>query len=258
MSETEVRGRFLWQELMTQEPKGAQEFYGSVIGWKPETMQVPGTDQPYTMMSTGKAPIAGMMQLPDDVKAPSHWIAYIGTPNVDDTLQQAKKLGARVYVEPMDIPTVGRMAVLADPQGAIFAIYTPTDALGAEQDPQPLEFSWYELATTDYSAAMDFYSTLFGWKKTDEMDMGPAGTYAMYGRGERTYGGMYDKPADMPAPPHWLLYVKVKDLDAAVKRVAEQGGTVLNGPMEVPGGDRIAQCMDPQGAAFALHASKAG
>jgi predicted enzyme related to lactoylglutathione lyase len=114
------------------------------------------------------------------------------------------------------------------------------------------------LITTDHEAAYDFYADLFGWEKTDAMDMGEMGTYQMYGQGEETYGGMFNKPEDMPAPPHWLLYVKVPDVEAAAAKVTELGGQVLNGPMDVPGGDQIVQCMDPQGGVFALHSAGAG
>jgi predicted enzyme related to lactoylglutathione lyase len=120
------------------------------------------------------------------------------------------------------------------------------------------EVSWHELATTNHEEAFEFYTTLFGWQKTDAMDMGEMGTYQMYGPESDeavTYGGIFNKPPDMPAPPHWLYYIRVDDIHAAVDRVKENGGQVLNGPMEVPGGDQIAQCLDPQGAAFALHAS---
>ncbi len=119
------------------------------------------------------------------------------------------------------------------------------------------EFSWHELAASNYETAFDFYSDLFGWTKTDSFDMGEMGMYQMYGRNGMSLGGMYNKPADMPAPPHWLLYVRVDDIDKAVEAIKEAGGQILNGPMDVPDGDRIAQCMDPEGAAFAIHAVKA-
>ena len=120
-------------------------------------------------------------------------------------------------------------------------------------------FSWHELVTTDHEAAFAFYSEVFGWEKTEAMDMGEMGIYQMYGppTGDAfSYGGMYNKPAEMPAPPHWLYYIMVPDIHAATAKVAELGGQILNGPMEVPDGDMIAQCLDPQGAVFALHAKK--
>ena len=108
-------------------------------------------------------------------------------------------------------------------------------------------FSWHELATSDYEGAFDFYSDLFGWHKNDAMDMGEHGIYQLYGRDEFEYGGMFNKTDEMPGPPAWLYYISVEDVNAAVERVKELGGQVLVGPMEVPDGDLIAQCLEPQG-----------
>ncbi len=177
-----------------------------------------------------------------------------GTPDTDATAKQARALGGQVLSPPMDIPTVGRWAVLSDPQGAMFAAFTSVgDAPGHDGAPGPGEFSWHELATTDADAAFDFYQQLFGWEKTDAMDMGPDGMYQMYGRNGLTVGGMFRKPAQMPGPPSWLHYALVDDVHARVETVKQLNGQVLNGPMEVPGGDWIAQLMDPQGAMFAIH-----
>ncbi len=123
--------------------------------------------------------------------------------------------------------------------------------------PRPAEtpsghFSWNELIAGDREGAFRFYSELFGWQKTGSVEA-PSGTYQMYGKGDRMFGGMMTRPEGHPAPPHWLYYAKVDDLDAAVARVGKRGGQVLYGPMEVPGGSRVSQCVDPQGAAFALH-----
>ncbi len=174
---------------------------------------------------------------------------------MDATVAQAAESSGRVLVEPTDIPEVGRFAVLADPQGAVFAAFRSADETSPEWPPRPGGFSWHELATTDHEAAFDFYSRLFGWKRTEAMEMGEAGTYQMYGLADTTLGGMYNKPPEMPGPPHWLCYVMVDDVHAAVERVKEHGGQVLNGPLQVPGGDWIAQCMDPQGGAFAIHST---
>jgi hypothetical protein len=159
----------------------------------------------------------------------------------------------------MDIPSVGRTAVLQDPQQAMFAIYTPADDPGPEQPWVNGDVSWHELATSDLAAAWDFYSSLFGWKKADAIDMGPAGTYQLYGRqGGPNLGGIYRKPDEMPFPPHWQLYVRVSDVNEGAERAKAGGGQVLNGPMEVPGGDWIVNAMDPLGAAFSLHHVKKG
>jgi predicted enzyme related to lactoylglutathione lyase len=163
-----------------------------------------------------------------------------------------------VLVPGTDIPNAGKFAVLMDPQGAAFAVYS-SDQESPESawPPNVGEFSWHELATTDREAAFDFYAALFGWEKTEAMDMGEAGIYQMYGGGGTTLGGMFNKPAEMPGPPFWLFYIRVPDVEIAVEKVMVLGGQVVNGPMEVPGGDKVAQCLDPQGAAFALHSKPA-
>lgn len=259
MSESDIRGRFVWYELLTSDPKQAIPFYTEVIGWGRQDWE---GGQNYTMWTVNDAPIGGLMQMPEEAKAagaPPHWLPYIGTPDTDATVKRAQKLGARVLKPADDIPTVGRFAVLADPQGAIFAVFTPeSDMGGGEAGPSEGQFSWHELATTDFEAAFDFYRDLFGWEKTEAMDMGEAGIYQMYGRGGPPLGGIFNKTSDMPGPPAWLCYVMVADAAEGVERVKNNGGQVLVGPMEVPGGDQIAQCLDPQGAAFALHSRSAG
>jgi predicted enzyme related to lactoylglutathione lyase len=254
---TTTKGRFVWHELMTSDPDAAQPFYKNVVGWSTQPMEGgPEGMPPYTFWMAGEAMSGGLMQLPEEAKqmgAPPHWMTYIGTDDVDATAKQAGELGGRVLVEPQDIPNIGRFAILQDPQGATFAIYSSANETPEEQDPKRLEFSWHELATTDMKGAWDFYSKLFDWKETSTMDMGPAGQYQMFGRDRFTYGGVYNKPADMPAPPHWLPYAMVDSADAAAERAKKVGGTVVLEPMEVPGGDRIAVIRDPQGAHFAVH-----
>jgi uncharacterized protein len=258
MQENDIRGRFLWYDLMTTDPTGAHEFYGKVAGWGREPFPVAGS--PYTMFTRGGVPIGGSMQLPDEAAkmgAPSHWLAHIGTGDVDQTLAQALAMGARTYVAPKDIPQVGRFSVLADAQGATIAFFTPSSEQPPSHRPEIGDVSWHELVTTDPGAAFGFYNALTGWEKTGEQDMGPMGLYTMFGRMGVTLGGMFKRPPEMPAPPHWLLYIRVADIRAAAASVTANGGRVLHGPVEVPGGDWIVQCMDPQGAGFAFHQRKA-
>jgi uncharacterized protein len=259
---TATRGRFVWHELLTSDVAGAQRFYENVVGWKGQKMEGGPPDMPpYHFWMAGEAMSGGFMQLPDEAKnmgAPPNWMTYIGTDDVDGTAQKAEQLGGRVIRQPEDIPGIGRFAILQDPQGAVFAIYSSANDTPEEQDPKQLEFSWHELATTDPKGAWDFYSNLFDWKETSTMDMGPdAGPYQMFGRDRFTYGGIYKKPADMPAPSNWLPYAMVDSADAAAERATKAGGTVIVGPMEVPGGDRIAVIRDPQGAHFAVHSKAA-
>lgn len=259
MAEAFPRGRFVWHELMTTDLNLAARFYLKVTGWK---AQASPEDPTYHLWRVGKTPAGGLMALPEEAKrmgAPPQWMPYVGVPDVSDTVRQAQSLGAKVYVPATDIPP-GRFATLADPQGASFSLFQPKDAGDWGSDaPKRGEFSWHELATTDWRAAWGFYQRLFGWEEAESMDMGAAGTYYMFRRAgaKAPTGGMYTKPAEMPGPPHWLCYVSVADADVAARTVKAGGGTVVNGPMDIPGGGRIAMCMDPQGAAFAVHAAEA-
>jgi uncharacterized protein len=263
-----MQGRFSWYELMTPDPAAAQRFYTTLIGWGLQNFEAPGGAQPtmggepYVMWTRGGQPIGGVMRLPEEAKqmgAPPHWLGYVGVENVDASVAKATGLGARVYVPPTDIPGGGRFAVLADPQGAVFGVVgsqAPSEGRDT-REPGVGDFSWHELATTDLDAATTFYARMFGWQKREAHDMGPLGIYQEYGTADRALGGMYKKPADMPAPPHWMLYVSVPDVDRAAGQVKAMGGQILHGPADVPGGDRILMCLDPQGAAFALHQKKA-
>lgn len=254
-------GRFCWYELMTTDPAAAESFYGKVVGWG--TRPFPGAGAPYTMWTKGEQAVGGLMELPAEARAggaPPNWMPYVAVEDAEATAKQAVALGGKAEFGPNEIPGVGRFAVLSDPAGAHFAILQPADpsaGSGPETAPAPLEVSWRELATTDREGAMAFYQALFGWERQNANDMGePLGVYQEFGRPGLALGGIYRKPADMPLPPFWLMYVLVPDIEASLAAVRTAGGTVLMGPTEIPGGDRIAQCLDPQGAAFALHQPK--
>ncbi|MGH9479384.1 MAG: VOC family protein, partial [Terriglobales bacterium] len=175
---------------------------------------------------------------------------YVSTADVDGTATAAERLGGKVLKPPADIPNVGRFAVLADPQGAAFAIFKPGPT--PEGGAPSTDFSWHELATSDQQGALAFYSELFGWTRGPAHDMGPAGTYQLIEHGGAQVGGVY-KVMDASKPPHWLTYIEVKSVDRAAAAAKAAGGRVTQGPMEVPGGSRIAQILDPQGGAFAVH-----
>ena len=249
---SESQGNFVWCELDTDDVKNAITFYKDVVGWKTQAF-----DENYAIWTAGDTGVGGVGRLPDAHKKHGlgpHWLGYVYADDVDALTKKAESLGAKTFVAPSDIPTIGRFSVIADPQGAVIALFKP---LPRESAPPPAEppnghFSWYELMAGEQESALRFYSQLFGWEKKDAVQS-PNGIYQMYGKGGRTFGGMMTRPEGYPLPPHWLYYVKVADLDAALGRVRQGGGKVWHGPMEVPGGDRVAQCVDPQGAPFALH-----
>jgi predicted enzyme related to lactoylglutathione lyase len=253
-------GRFVWHDLMTLDPEASAKFYAELIGWG--TREWEGGDQPYTMWTNGDTTLGGLMILPEQARqagAPPHWMAYLFTPDIEATLARAEELGSRILVPATAITAKDRFGILTDPQGAPFAVYSSkTDPPAEVPSPVPGEFSWHELITTDYEAAFGFYRELFGWEKGEWVDMGEMGIYQMFNVGGVMTGGMFNKTADMPMPPAWLHYIMVPSADAAAEKVKELGGQVVAGPMEVPGGDRIAQCIDPQGAAFAVHSKAEG
>lgn len=257
---TVPRGRFVWYELLANDQAVATAFYTKVLGWSTEAWKTPPGAPPYTMWTNAGKSFGGLMALPEEARkagAPSHWLGYISVPDTDGSLAQAKKYGAKALMGPMDLPEVGRIAVIADPQGAVLALFTPSMA-GSEPPAAPPvgNISWHELATDDWKKAWDFYQSMFGWQKGDAMDMGAMGTYQIFTLGGPPVGAMFNRPPQIPVS-NWLYYFRVANLDEAIEKTKVGGGKILNGPMDVPGG-RIAQCMDPQGAAFALHWVKEG
>ena len=253
----DVRGRFVWHQLMTRDVPGAKKFYSKLAGWK--TMPWP-LDPAYTVCHSDAGPVAGIMEIPPEAPAdfPSHWVNYIGTRDVDGTADAAVRAGGSVIKAPADMQGAGRYAVLKDPLGAPFAIIDPENARPETQGPPPLgTFSWHELATTDNEAAFAFYSNLFGWDAMQRMDMGPVGVYLIFGQNGVQRGGIYNKPADAPGPPFWLPYACVPSADKGFAFATSAGGKELIKPMDVPGGGRIANVLDPSGAAFAMHSMPA-
>ncbi len=248
MSNAEVLGRFVWHELLTNDTAGAAAFYPKVLPWRTAPSSMSG----YTIWMAGQTQIGGLMALPAEAgSTPPHWLIYVGTPNVDSTCSQAQGLGARIVKPPGDIPNVGRFAVLSDPQGATFAVFTPGGGAPPGAPPAQGGFSWHELATTDVTAALRFYGQLFGWSKGPAHDMGAMGVYQIFAHAGAQAGGICNVQGPSTAPS-WLSYVHVADSSRAVAAAKSSGGRLLHGPMEVPGGSWIAMMMDPQGGTFAV------
>jgi hypothetical protein len=248
-------GRFIWHELLSTNPDAAIPFYRKVVGWD---VTLWDQDPGYRMFTSSGVPVAGLMLLPEQAKAggaPPHWISYVSVRDCDQTVAQAVRMGAMTYLEPMDVPTVGRVAVLADPQGATIGVYQPATSGHPSEEAALGDFSWHELVADDWKTAWEFYHALFSWEPDHQFDMGPMGTYWIFrrGPGSRMMGGMFTRPPEIPHA-HWLPYVHVASAHRAAELGGKHGGRVINGPMEVPGGDYITQLLDPQGATFAVHA----
>ena len=242
---------------MTPDAKAAESFYSSAVGWKATDSGVPGMS--YTLLLAGGTPRAGLMALPKeacDAGAKPGWVGYIGVDDVDSCVARVAKAGGATHVPPTDIPQVGRFAMLADPQGAVFCLFKPnTDMTPAADEMQPGSIGWHELMAADGEKAFAFYSGLFGWSRAEAIDLGPMGRYQLFTAGGDPIGGMMTKPPEIPEP-FWSYYFRVDSIGAALERLKAAGARVINGPMEVPGGSWIVQAVDPQGAAFSLVGAK--
>ncbi len=247
---------FIWYELMTTDQTAAEAFYRAVVGWEMQDAGQSGIR--YTILSTAKRGVGGVTALSTeacDAGAKPGWTGYIGVADTDATAKRIVASGGSILRGPDDIPNVGRFAVVADPGGAVFMLLTP---LPQAEEPPPIESTspgyvgWHELyAGNGQEAAFAFYSSHFGWTTIEQMDMGAMGKYRIFGADGVRFGGMMDKPANVPASG-WGFYVNVDAIDAAVERIKANGGQVLMGPSEVPGGQWIVQAHDPQGVSFAL------
>lgn len=258
---TDLTGKFFWYELMTSDPAAALAFYGDVVGWTSQPFGGERTDNPYHVVSGAAGPMGGVMAIPAEAKdcgMTPWWGGYIGSADVDADAARLAGAGGSVKRLPEDIPGVGRFAVMSDPGGAIFMLLKGCSPEGMEAPPPMAtgHVGWHELYSGNFDADMAFYTGQFSWSKGDAMDMGEMGSYQLVSQDggaafDQMTGGVMPVPPMMPMPV-WLFYFVVEDIDAAAGRVSAGGGTVLQGPMEVPGGAWIIQASDPQGAMFAL------
>jgi predicted enzyme related to lactoylglutathione lyase len=234
-------GTFVWHENVTTDPAKAQEFYGQLFGWGIEVYKT--DDSEYPMIAVDGQTHGGFPPVQEGT--PPHWVGNVAVESVEDAVAKAEGAGGRLIHGPQGIPDVGRFAVLADPQGAVFVAFQP-----ANEPPQSAGvFVWDELGTQDVESAEKFYNAVFGWT-TD--DMGEEyGGYKIFKAGETRVGGLMKMP-DPSIPSMWSPYVAVEGADATVAKAGELGGSTLMGPMDVPNVGRIAVLKDPLGAVFGI------
>src|SRR4051812_26404647 len=238
-----------WVDLGTPDIDGAAAFYSSLFGWDCVS---PGPDEEtggYRMFMYKDRPVAGLG--PQQNPGPPYWTTYVSVTSADETTAKAKAAGAMVFLEPMDVLDVGRMAVFADPTGAVISIWQPKAHIGAGIVNEPNSLCWNELSTRDEATATKFYDAVFGWKAN--VQGGDGMTYTEWQLGGKAVGGMMAMPPGVPdgVPNHWLAYFAVEDCDAAVAKVEALGGNVNMPAMDIEPG-RFAVASDPQGAVFAL------
>ena len=240
-------GAFSWVDLGTADADGAKAFYGSLLGWQFEDMPIPDAP-PYSMATIGGRTVAALYGKRDESQ-PSAWLSYVTVDDADAIAARAAELGATVIAEPFDVLEAGRMAVLQDPTGGVFAIWQPRQSIGAQLVNDPGSLTMNQLNTNDPQAAQTFYGALFGW--TFAQVASGEQTFWSIHNGDRLNGGMMPTPQGWEIPSHWLAYFTVADIDASVAQIRELGGGVTIGPVPIPAG-RFAVATDPQGAVFAI------
>lgn len=258
-------GAFIWYELMTTDPDAARDFYGKVVGWKivGEAPPEGGFDYRHIIRDDGGSN-GGVLALDEAMcqgGARPCWVGYLYVADVDAATSAIEADGGKVLM-PKTTIDVGSFALVTDPQGVPFYVMTPippADQPDATSDVYARHgvqhVSWNELYTPDIDAARAFYAKHFHFEFNDKMPMGPMGDYWFIDHGGETIGAMMQQPPHIPVPG-WNYYIRVADIDVATETVKASGGQVLNGPMEVPGGEWIINGMDPQGAAFSLVGTK--
>jgi predicted enzyme related to lactoylglutathione lyase len=248
-------GTFCWADLSTTDEAGAKAFYGALLGWEADDMPA-GNGAVYSMQRVGDrfvAAISGQPQQQREAGVPPMWNNYVAVESADDAAARAAELGANVHAPPFDVLEAGRMAVIADPQGAFFMVWQPQRNIGAALVNEPGALSWNELASPDPEASGAFYRDLFGWEVA--AIEAPTGPYWMIKNGDANNGGI--RKLEPPGtPPHWLVYFAAADVDATLAEIEKLGGTKMAGPFEI-GMGTIAIVQDPQGAMFALVGQKA-
>jgi predicted enzyme related to lactoylglutathione lyase len=247
-------GTFCWTDLTTTDQEAAKAFYGGLFGWEAEDMPV-GEGVFYSMQRLRGKDVAAISPQPQqqrDAGAPPVWNSYVSVESADAALERAKELGGTVHAPAFDVMEAGRMGVIQDPQGAFLLAWQPRQHFGAQIVNEPGALVWNELNTTDPEGALAFYSGLFGWEITAVE--GTEEPYWSIKNGDANNGGI--RALGQPGvPPHWLVYFAVEEIEEAIAKVEQLGGSKMVGPIDIQIA-KIAVVADPQGAFFALYAGQ--
>jgi len=236
-----------WVDLGTPDIPGAAAFYGGLFGWDtPEGSPETGG---YVNCTYKGRSVAGLG--PQTGPGLPYWTTYVSVASADEAAAKVAGAGGTTVVEPMDVMTLGRMAMFLDPVGAPFSVWQAADHIGAAVVNEPNTLCWNEMATRDPDTAVRFYGEVFGWEAVD--DPQSAHGYRMWVLRGRRVGGLLTMDENFPAgiPPHWMPFFAVDDADAAITRTQELGGKAQTEAMDIPPG-RFAVLADPQGAHFSV------
>ena len=245
---TVIANKPAWIDLGTKDAAAAREFYSTVFGWDIHVSPDPQYGGYGRALLDGKD-VAGIgpTMSPDQ---PSAWSVYIGTDDADALSQRVIAAGGQVVMAAFDVGDQGRMAVFADPGGAVISTWQPT-TMGGFQTQGANAYSWAELNARGVGQALPFYRDVFGWAlKTSPS---PDFAYTEFVVDGESIAGATEMSAMAPAemPNYWLVYFGVDDVDAATSKAVEAGGKAMLEPMDFPGG-RMSMVADPQGAIFGL------
>lgn len=249
---TDRQGLPIWYELLARDPDAAERFYTHVLGWTSRRPQLAAAPDYRVLAAPDGDGIAGLMAVPPGAPMTPGWLFYLAADDVDATVERIVAAGGSVTMPATDIHEVGRIALVADPDGTLFYVmrgngeesrsFRTTDTAAAGHA------VWNELTARDQDAALGFYAGLFGWRHEGAMPMGALGDYKFVHSGTTCLGATMNSFAGKG--PGWQFYFMVDDVDAAIARLTEAGGRVIQGPDEIPGGSFSVVAADPEGANF--------
>ncbi len=249
--ENSILGRFVWHDLITTNVDGAVDFYGKLFPeWSIEKLETEGESQ-YHVIEVAGQDIGGIVGVPEESGIPTHWIGYVAVEDCDAAVKRTVDLGGNCLVPAIDVPQVGRFAIVQDPQGAVLKPFRVQKQLALPTEPIAGRPAWNELLTKDVAAARDFYCSVFGWSSIEQPVEG-MDTYTLFRAGERDVAGIMSLPKDAEAPPNWLTYFHVEDVDSRAHTVEGLGGQTFVAPQDIPDVGRMSVHADPTGGFFAL------
>jgi uncharacterized protein len=239
-----------WIELFTSDPEKSEAFYGELFGWKAESA---GAEYGgYVIFSKDGQPVAGGMKNDGQSGAPDGWSVYLATDDVKATVDAAVANGGQAIVPAMEVMALGSMAVLSDAGQAAIGAWQADTFKGFSVRGEPGTPDWFELHTRDYEASVQFYRDVFNWD-AHVMSDAPGFRYTTLGEGDAALAGIMDAKDFLPEgePASWQVYFGVEDADAALTRIVELGGSVIEPAEDTPYG-RLAKASDPSGVRFKL------
>jgi hypothetical protein len=238
-----------WVDLGADDVGRARAFYGGLFGW--DIREGPPESRGYSMCEVNGRPVAGIGPKMGRPGTPPAWTTYIASDDADDTVRKIEAAGGHVLMEPMDVMDVGRMAVAADPGGALFGVWQARAHTGARLANEPGSLAWNENMSRDFDGNKAFYRAVFGYDYGDVSSDGF--NYVTADLDGRPVGGIGELDPNLPpeVPANWAAYFGVSDVDASVARAAELGGSVVRPAWDTPYG-RMAVLADDQGAVFAI------